>query len=104
MLTDRNHTFWTLTEWDGEPNMRAFMTSGAHRNVMPGLLNWCDEASIVDWEQADAGLPSWDEATRRMRNEGRPSKVKHPSPHHASMTFAEPRIRPGTPIRPYSAR
>jgi hypothetical protein len=67
---------------------------------MPKLFDWCDEASIVHWEAAGDSLPSWAEAARRMRDEGRPSRVRRPSPHHADMAFAEPRLTQGTPIRP----
>jgi hypothetical protein len=31
--------------------MRAFMLSGAHQRAMPKLFNWCDEASVVHWNQ-----------------------------------------------------
>jgi len=99
LLNDRHRTFWTLTLWADEASKRAFMTSGAHRIVMPKLFDWCDEASIVHWEAAGDSLPSWAEAARRMRDEGRPSRVRRPSPHHADMAFAEPRLTQGTPIR-----
>ena len=91
LLADRKWTFWTLTVWDDQADMRAFMTSGDHRAAMPRLLDWCDEASVAHWEQADASLLPWPEADRRMRGEGRPSKLRHPSADHAPMTFAPPR-------------
>jgi hypothetical protein len=49
--------------------------------VMPKLLDWCDEASLVDWKQGS--LPDWSEAEARMRNSGRTSRVRHPSPAQA---------------------
>jgi hypothetical protein len=97
-LNDRRWAFWTLSVWDGQDSMRAYMTSGAHRAAMPKLLEWCDEASVVHWEQAEAGLPSWIEAEQRMRQDGRPSKVKHPSPDHQALAFAPPRTRQAVPI------
>jgi len=103
LLPDRRRTFWTLTLWADGASMRDFMASGAHRIVMPKLLDWCDEASIVHWEQPEQSLPSWADATRRMREEGRPSRVRHPSPHHADMSFAEPRLARATPIQPRQA-
>jgi heme-degrading monooxygenase HmoA len=100
LLADRSWTFWTMTTWDSRESMRAYMTSGAHRKAMPHLLKWCDEASVVHWERSQDGLPQWDEADQRMREEGRASKVLHPSPDHAAMNYRKPRIATGGPIHP----
>ena len=67
LLPDRSWTFWTMTAWDSEESMRGFMTTGSHKAAMPRLLVWCDEASVVHWDQAQAALPSWTEADQRMR-------------------------------------
>ncbi len=104
LLPDRGWTFWTMTVWDSQEDMRAYMMNGAHRAAMPRLLNWCDEASVAHWEQTDARLPSWEEADLRMRQSGRTSKVRHPSPDHAAMTFAPPRVSAGASIRPAMER
>jgi len=79
VLRDRKNTFWTLTSWESEAALRAFMLGGAHGPVMRKLLNWCDEASVVRWEQGSPELPTWVEAHRRMQAEGRRSKVLYPS-------------------------
>lgn len=100
LLPDRRWTFWTLTLWDNKDSMRAYMTSGAHRIAMPKLMDWCDEASVVHWDEAIAVLPTWVEAEARMRGEGRPSKVRHPSADHAAMTFAPPSSTAGASIAP----
>ncbi len=73
--------------WDEQASMRHYMSDGSHRQAMPYLLKWCDEASIVHWTHETDALPSWDEADRRMRGEGRPSKVLRPSSDHAGLTF-----------------
>lgn len=91
LLPDSNRTFWTMTAWRDMDAMRGFMTSGAHKSAMTHLLNWCDEASVAHWEQEELTLPSWEEADRRMREMGRPSKVKHPSPDHAGLSYRKPR-------------
>lgn len=104
LLPDRGRVFWTMTLWDSQDAMRAYMLAGAHKSAMPKLLNWCDEASVVHWEQPGDALPSWQEADLRMRQSGRISKVRHPSPHHAGMTFAAPRVAAGAPIRPLKGR
>ncbi len=100
LLGDRKFTFWTMTAWNSQADMRRYMTSGAHMQAMPKLLHWCDEASVAHWEQQDPALPSWTDADRRMRETGRPSKVRNPSPHHADLTYATPRTTTGGPIHP----
>lgn len=100
LLADRAWTFWTMTAWDSQASMRRYMTTGSHRTAMPKLLEGFDEASVVHWEQADAALPTWPEADRRMRSEGRASKVRHPSRQHASLAYREPRTTTAAPIEP----
>ena len=103
LLPDRSWTFWTMTAWDSEQSMRSYMTSGDHKSAMPKLLDWCDEASVVHWNQQETGLPTWREADTRMRADGRVSKVRNPSPDHASLNFRAPRERGGGPINPARA-
>lgn len=91
VLPDRHSVYWTLTLWDERESMRRFMTSGAHKQAMPHLMHWCDEASVASWEQESATVPSWEQADQRMRASGRPSKVNHPSPDHATLTYQPPR-------------
>jgi hypothetical protein len=102
LLVDAKRTFWTLTTWESEKAMRDYRGSGAHNNVMPRLVDWCDEAAIVHWTSASAELPSWSEAADRMRRQGRPSRVAHPSSDHEARQFPEPRLRPmiGQELRP----
>jgi heme-degrading monooxygenase HmoA len=100
LLPDRRLAFWTMTLWQDQDAMRSFMAGGAHREAMPKLLNWCDEASVVHWLQADATLPGWREADQKMREQGRPSKVRHPGALHASLAFQQPRIAAAAPISP----
>lgn len=100
LMPDRRWTFWTMTLWRDQAAMRAYIANGAHLSAMPKLLHWCDEASIVHWEQDDAIAPTWKVATDRMRAEGRASKVRHPSPNHADLSFAAPRIHRAVDILP----
>ena len=58
LLPDSERTFWTMTVWENRAAMLAFMTSGAHKQAMPKLLDWCDEASVAGWEQEDSALPA----------------------------------------------
>jgi heme-degrading monooxygenase HmoA len=98
ILADRNWTFWTMTAWDSEESMRQFMLSGSHKTAMPHLVEWCDEASVAHWTQQEALVPSWIEADRRMREGGHSSKVRNPSPKHATLAYRAPRTIAGAKI------
>jgi hypothetical protein len=104
LLADRSWTFWTLTAWDDQSSMRHYTANGAHRVAMPRLLDWCDEASVVHWEQFGDDLPSWEEAGSRIRLEGRPSKVRNPSANHASLSFKPSWTLLAGPIAPKKNR
>ncbi len=92
VLRDANSVFWTRTAWASEAAMRAYMTAGSHRAVMPSLMQWCDEASTVHWESASNELPAWNEAYERMLAEGRPSRLQYETPRHRSMAHPPPRL------------
>lgn len=90
VLRDSANTFWTVTVWDNESSMRNYMLSGAHGRVMKRLLDWCDEAAVVHWTQETADAPTWPEAYRRLQQEGRRSKVRHPSAAHTAYRIPVP--------------
>ena len=60
---EAGNVFWTLSLWESESAMRAYMIAGAHRKAMPKLLEWCD-------------------ALRMLIEKGRLSKLNHPSAAH----------------------
>ena len=76
LLTDKNRTYWTMTVWKSADDMMGYRNSKEHKQAMPKLQDWCNEASIVHWQQEEELLPSWTDAHRRMQIEGRKSKVK----------------------------
>lgn len=51
VMNDRNRTFWTATVWTTDAAMKNFMMAGPHRDAMRKLLEWCDEAALVHWDQ-----------------------------------------------------
>lgn len=90
LLRDREKTFWTMTAWSNEAEMKTFMSAGAHGTVMRKLLDWCDEAALAHWTQESATLPTWEEGHRRLQQEGRRSKVHHPSAAHTAFVIPAP--------------
>jgi hypothetical protein len=93
LLRDAHSAFWTRSVWTDEASMRGFMMSGAHRQAMPRLLDWCNEAALVHWEQAGQQPPAWDEAHHRLLAQGRRSKVRHPTPAHEALDYPPPHRR-----------
>ena len=93
MLWESENTFWTRTVWSSEDAMKLFMLSGAHRQVMPRLLPWCDEAAVVHWTQELSQPPSWEQAHQRLQQGGRPSKVDRPTQAHRDHQIRPPRVR-----------
>lgn len=100
LLPDRRFTFWTMTLWRDQAAMKRYITSGSHLKAMPKLLGWCDEASVVHWNQENTTAPDWHEADRRMRDHGRPSKVRHPSADHHHLSYDAPKTAGAVLITP----
>ena len=91
LLNEPGRVFWTLTVWESEAAVKRYMLSGAHGKAMRHLMEWCDEASVVRWDQGSAAMPTWAEAHRRMVAEGRRSKVRFPSAAQLRFEIPPPR-------------
>lgn len=92
LLVDRGRTFWTVTVWSSQESMRGFRNSGVHRQVMPKLAGWCNEASTAHWEQSQPETPEWLEIHRRMSQEGRTYPVNECSPEFNLHSIPAPRV------------
>jgi heme-degrading monooxygenase HmoA len=86
-LIDKGLTFWTLTMWADDANMKTFRNSNAHQQAMQKLPFWCSEASYNHWTQEDFVLPGWTVASTRLIMEGKLTKVRNPSPAQAGNGF-----------------
>jgi hypothetical protein len=96
--------FWTATVWRSQEAMQAYRNSPPHLAAMGKLLDWCDEASFANWEQAGDDAPDAVTAYGHLRDEGRTSKVRHPSPQHRQrQTVGRALPKPSPPLRPTSA-
>jgi hypothetical protein len=85
--------------WRDEPAMWSFMLSGVHRRIMSRLADWCDEAALAHWVQDANEPPSWAEAHRHLQQEGRRSRVSHPSEAHRRFEIPEPRTSTGVAFK-----
>jgi hypothetical protein len=98
---DSEWSFWTSTVWQNADATRAFRNSGIHRQAMPTLMHWCDEAAYVHWEQPDARAPDPAAAHERLAREGQLSRVARPSARQqAGMRVGGAHPRPGSLLSP----
>ena len=73
--------------------LKANPTLGYGATMQQWVEVMCDEAALVHWTQETADLPSWEQAHARIQQEGRRSKVNHPSPAHSAYEIEQPAIR-----------
>jgi len=83
LLVETPLTYWTMTGWDDEAAMRAFVRSGAHRAAMPKLQDWSDESTYTDWLHQSRELPDWRSAAERLAAAPHPFRLHYPSSNHA---------------------
>lgn len=100
LLGDAKRTFWTMTAWEEQAAMKIYRNSDAHRSVMPSLKDWCDEASVVHWQQDNSNLPNWIDAHRRMVADGFFTRVSNPSPAQLERNISEPASTRSLLLRP----
>ena len=86
-LVDKNLTFWTMTMWEAENNMKEFRNSLPHRKAMQKLPDWCDEASYLHWMQEEKVLPDWPTAYEKMITVGIITKVRFPSANQVNKNY-----------------
>lgn len=72
-------SFWTLSVWENEAHLRAYLSKDPHRSAMPKLFPWCDEAATTHWNVDTERLPEWTEGTTRLLESGRLLRVRFPS-------------------------
>ena len=89
-LVDKKPTFWTVTVWETDKAMKFFRGNKPHQYAMQKMPFWCNEGSVVHWEQENTTIPEWDILHKRLVTEGRATKVKFPSPNNQDMNYPAP--------------
>ena len=59
LLQDKNFAFWTLTLWEQKTGIKMLRDRGSHKMSMDRLAAWCDESSVVSWQQKTSQIPSF---------------------------------------------
>jgi hypothetical protein len=97
---------WTVTVWQDLESMREYRKTGSHLKAMPKLLDWCDEASVATILDSQSTPLSPEEASLLLSAQGRISKVRNPSPAHASGEICPDRTWPrvATMLVPHGQR
>ena len=90
VLADANNTYWTRTAWQGRDLMDAFVGSEPHLSTMDRIDDWCGEATFVDWEEADADLPDWQDGYGRLIASGNAASLTHATDAHHTRDFPAP--------------
>ncbi len=61
-----SHRFWTLSIWEDERALMAFVANDPHRATMGTLQPYMDETAFTRWAIRGSDVPpSWDDALRR---------------------------------------
>ena len=93
VFADVNDVWWTASAWRDREAMQRFVHEEPHLSVMGKLDEWCNEASFVDWEQASADLPTWQDGYRHLVTEGRAARLAHGTEANMTLDFPEPIAR-----------
>ncbi len=80
ILTDAGHVYWTLTMWHDIRAMHRYRNNDAHRHAMRHAFTWADQMASAHWEQPESILPSWAEASKRLRESGHTARVGDADP------------------------
>jgi hypothetical protein len=89
-LADADQVYWTVTAQESRKALDTFVTAEPHRCVMARIDEWCEEASVVDWNQENAELPSRQEGYWRLIATGRQTRLSDPTDALATPTFPAP--------------
>jgi heme-degrading monooxygenase HmoA len=90
VLAEAHNTYWTRTAWQERAAMDSFVGSEPHLSIMGRIDDWCDEGAFVDWEQASADAPDWQEGYRRIVADGQVASLTHGTDAHQTRDYPAP--------------
>jgi heme-degrading monooxygenase HmoA len=65
--------YWTLSVWENEAALQAFVRESPHQEVMSALAADMGKTQFARWQMhGSEGQPSWDDALRRLGPDGAP--------------------------------
>jgi heme-degrading monooxygenase HmoA len=62
-----NKTFWTMSAWDDQEALTAFVRSDVHRKAMTSLQSHMDDPRIKTYEASGSKVPpTWPDLAREL--------------------------------------
>jgi quinol monooxygenase YgiN len=89
-LAEAHDAWWSITAWHDRAHMEAYVSTDPHRSTEELLDHLCDEATFVDWEQADPQLPDWQTGWRHLVADGHSAKLTNQSEANQNRAFPAP--------------
>jgi hypothetical protein len=102
ILADLPRDLWTCVMWASDADMKAYVTSGAHRALMPKLSSFACEGVTTHMPYDLLDLPSWTFVHQKLTAIGSfTSALDAPSQDHLAHVIAAPKSTLLTrPIKP----
>jgi quinol monooxygenase YgiN len=89
-LAEAHDAWWSLTAWEDREHIETYVNTDPHLSTEALLDHLCDEATFVDWEQANAELPDWLTSWRHLVADGHSASLTNPSPANQTRSFPAP--------------
>jgi hypothetical protein len=70
--------------------MQSYVRSEPHQTIRSKIDHYCDEATLVDWEQDSPALPDWQTNWRHLVADGLAAELSQPSAAHQTREFPAP--------------
>ena len=70
-------TFWTLSQWRSDADLRGFVVHPAHLDVMRRFRPGLRSSNFITWHTTDDVPPTWNDAAQRITTDAQPANV-HP--------------------------
>ncbi len=80
-------TFWTLTIWKNDANMKTFLNSAAHRTAMKKTAILVQRGFLFSLDAGNECLPSLKKVSEKLLKYGKLTKVRNPSANQISNSF-----------------
>ena len=66
-------TFWTLSHWRSDADLRGFVTHAAHRDLIRRFRPTMRSSNFITWHATDDLPPTWHDAAGRITADGQPT-------------------------------